>query len=202
MVTPINQMSDQKSGTKGRPALPLIILTFVLLVAAIWLLSTTYLKQREARQSLTWPSVEGIVIDHQLEKHTNREKSGYSESHVTHYVPVISYKYEVNGKNYTNKRITLENTEFETAKKANVYLAKYPIGMRMTVFYNPANPERAIVERTIPNPTVSYWLVGGTLCFSLVTLLAILFAVRKAYLAKGQQGAWKHTAFWKELRLG
>ncbi|MCA9263447.1 MAG: DUF3592 domain-containing protein [Planctomycetales bacterium] len=83
------------------------------------------------------------------------------------YAPVVIYKYTVDGQNYTNRRVSIwEKKDFGSKRQRDPSgkLKRYPKGMDVTVYYNPANPEEAILEKSLP------WTVYAGIMGSFVLL--------------------------------
>jgi hypothetical protein len=60
--------------------------------------------------------------------------------------PVVSYVYEVNGKQYTNDAIRILGQDFSRTS-AEAYASKYVPGTTRRCFSNPANPQQAVLTR-------------------------------------------------------
>jgi hypothetical protein len=72
------------------------------------------------------------------------ERSRY----LTTWRPVVSYVYEVDGKQYTNDVIRIINRDF-TRASAEAYASSQVPGSTRRCFYNPANPQDSVLERGI-----------------------------------------------------
>jgi hypothetical protein len=66
--------------------------------------------------------------------------------YLTTWHPVASYVYEVDGRQYTNDRIRIVGRDF-TRASAEAYASKYVPGATRRCFYNPANPQEAVLTR-------------------------------------------------------
>jgi len=74
----------------------------------------------------------------------------------------------VAGQEYKGDKITFGFTQgYGNYAKAQAALARYPLGAQVTVYYNPANPTDAVLERKAGGSTIS--LVLGII-FILVSL--------------------------------
>ncbi len=82
---------------------------------------------------------EGVIVKSQVKKVENQISYDY-------YYPLIEYEYSVNGKKYKSDRIFLSKLEsdYSTVKKI---VDKFPVGKKITIYYNPFNPEEAILKR-------------------------------------------------------
>jgi hypothetical protein len=69
----------------------------------------------------------------------------------TTYYPKVLYDYQVNGQTYRNdKRILGEEVSKGIRSWAEKDIEKYQRGATVPVYYNPANPREAVLERTAP----------------------------------------------------
>ena len=94
---------------------------------------------KDAAQS--WPHTSGTVVRSRVET----RRSGNSTSHY----PVVVYQYEVGGETYQSKTIKAGD-QFMSVRimgQADETVDRYPAGKRVTVYYNPANPKEAALER-------------------------------------------------------
>jgi hypothetical protein len=94
---------------------------------------------RRAAQS--WLSTTGTVRISSVQS----RRSGNSTSTF----PVVVYQYEVNGKTYQSQTIKA-GEQFMNVRifgQADATAARYPVGANVTVYFNPANPAEAALER-------------------------------------------------------
>lgn len=113
----------------------------------------------EVRVASKWPSVSGVVVQAETQvrmvkqmfirsgRRTKRRRPmGYR--FVERTFPNIVYEYEIAGETYTNNRVTIADYpgDFMVAET----IARYPVGTRVTVFYNPARRGEAVLERDLP----------------------------------------------------
>ena len=92
---------------------------------------------QSAKKKVTaqWPSTSGRVLSAQLYRPS-------SSGDISENEPIVSYEYAVDGRTYQCRRI-----KYGLTPKAAPALAKYKVGSQVAVFYNPANPADAILER-------------------------------------------------------
>ena len=127
--------------------------------AAVW--SGFELRDR-AQRMIRWPSVPGSVTG------TDIVADGTFEDGSAAYYPRISYKYVVAGKEYSSQRRSLINVGAGRFLRAGLRktVERYPVGSEVTVFYDPADPSEAILER--PDP-----VLGPTLLCAFGGMLAV-----------------------------
>jgi len=96
-----------------------------------------------ARKTLQWPSVDGIIEESKVSSDSND------------LLPHIKYCYSVEQQTF---RQVLEFSGDITPSQefAKSYVDKYPVGARVQVYYNPADPEIATLE---PGLGKGDWLV-------------------------------------------
>ena len=89
----------------------------------------------------------------------------------------IIYAYTVGGVNYVSDRVSMgARTSSSVAAMEQAQVRRYPVGKTVTVYYDPANPSQAVLERGVR----LVWLVWGS---------AALFAGLAVYLAQ-LPGGW------------
>ena len=101
-----------------------------------------YQQGNAARASAqSWPSTSGIVLTSSVQvRRSNRSRSEY---------PVVVYQYGVNGKSYQGQRIKASD-KFMSVRvfgEAQATVARYPVGSRVTVYYDPNNPSESALEK-------------------------------------------------------
>ena len=135
----------------------------LILVAAAW-------KTLQVRAAREWPSTAGKVmisaaevrdvkvLDSSREDGHRIDKRNFAN---------IVYEYAARGETLRNNRVSLgeDRGNFEVAET----LARYPVGKAVTVYYNPAHPHEAVLERDLPK---GLW---GCLGIATVIVLAIVF---------------------------
>jgi hypothetical protein len=91
-----------------------------------------------------WPSTPGRVLtsEQRWKEAEGTDRTGVAA--VGNY-PMVLYEYEVSGRKYRAHRLAL-GLEARNSEVAEV-LARYPVGAAVTVYYNPARPDAAILER-------------------------------------------------------
>lgn len=105
--------------------------------------------QLSAAKAKDWASTTGTVL-----LSTVQARRG-SKGHYANY-PVVVYQYRVGGMSYEGRKITpgLEWGGTGAEKVA----ARYPTGSQVTVYYNPANPAEALLDRKPPSAMIWLWV--------------------------------------------
>jgi hypothetical protein len=109
-------------------------------------------------RSASYPVVEGVVLGHK--KSVPEEKQPL----------VIEYAYEVNGERFTSNRYWYE--AFGTTVNDDDAAARFPVGARVAVSYNPADPADAVL---IPGLQGADVLAGWALVALHLLMLSFAF---------------------------
>ena len=120
------------------------IVEFLMFVTpGLFLLRRVWRDVRAVKASKSWPSVSGRVV------HTScrEEVIKGEESETTVYVPLIQYEYQVGGQTHRGTRIALSEENCASSEQAFELLGAFPAGHPVTVFYDPAKPGDAVLQR-------------------------------------------------------
>jgi hypothetical protein len=118
-----------------------ILCTAVPIGAVVWYLYNQNQKAKAVKQaSLSWLPTMGTVIKSRV------EVSGGENSTVS---PKVIYTYEVRGQLFQCDQIRAGDKFWSVSSSQTAYqtIDKYPEGLDVTVYYNPANPAEATLER-------------------------------------------------------
>ena len=92
-------------------------------------------QSKKKKQAAQWPATPGRVIQSQL--YWGKDADGKPSQEVA-----LTYEYAVNGQTLRSTRV-----KFGFAPNPNQTVQKYPVGAAVQVFYNPAKPTEAVLER-------------------------------------------------------
>jgi hypothetical protein len=94
-------------------------------------------------QAHRWPTAAGTITSSEVETETG----DHDERRVRLHSAAITYTYEVGGKSYESDQIELGGTR-ETNRPGEFerLVARYPMGKRVTVYYDPDDPATATLE--------------------------------------------------------
>ena len=127
-------------------------------VAAI-LIGIGAIIQSRAASSRKWPMVLGQVVASHVQASPGSEGG-------TVYEPAVTYAYDVGGRAYTSNRIAFGGFgSSSSVKSAQNHVNRYPAGSVVQVYYNPANPADATLERRAGQARFLF-AFGG--CFGLI----------------------------------
>ncbi len=124
------------------------LLQFCLLIAVLFsavILLALAAKLVEVYRARNWLTTTGTVTESKVQA---RKRQTMDEGTRFESEPRVTYEYEVGGKRYRASRISFG----EHIGGADVMptLARYAVGNEVQVYYNPTNPEEAILERELP----------------------------------------------------
>jgi hypothetical protein len=103
-----------------------------------------------------WPSVEGVVTRSALDA----SPAGFGDM-----VADFSYAYRVGGRDFECSRVAYASRCPSTAASRRL-IARFPVGRRLTVFYDPASPSSAVLERRAEPAAPSLAVLGATIAFA------------------------------------
>lgn len=82
----------------------------------------------------------------------------------TRYEPQVIYRYLANGNSHESKRLYVGDTVgYSGPGPAERILTRYPVGMPVTVYYNPNNPAEATLSPQTGWATTISWLMSAFL---------------------------------------
>jgi hypothetical protein len=130
-----------------------------ILAFGIYRIWSAYKTYKNIVASKEWPVTKGEVTAAKINQEWWWGKGGI------YYRPKITYRYSVLGNEQT-KRVRLESTKSE--EEAKEVLEMLPLGIDITVSYNPENPKDCVSEydeESIP------WLGLGAITFGIMIIL-------------------------------
>jgi len=122
-----------------------------------------FMLRKKAQASLQWPSSRGRVISSVLNRRQDSDGNQSEEAHIV-------YEYMVGGTSLQGNRIAFGGSGAGGARKS---AKRYPAGTTVDVYYDPAKPASAVLERSPGGATFVLLLVGGVFSIIGVVLLVI-----------------------------
>lgn len=116
----------------------------------------------QARRSRRWPSTLGTIT---------ASAPPLAPDAV---YPEVTYSYEVAGHTYTSGRIAFGSPSPNPAGTGDPATSRYGPGRAVTVYYDPANPADAVLERRDASPLL--WIIAA-IVFVLAAVFPILFVL-------------------------
>lgn len=141
------------------------LFAFVLGALLLWL---GWRGQQKVKASMSWPYVLGKVVAASVRQVVERGDADTRDT--THYVPFVQYEYQVGGQNYQGNRLAFQEKGYNSHKKAFNLVAAFPVGGPVSVFFDPANPQNAVLERKAHGNNVLL-VVGGILVLAAIASL-------------------------------
>ena len=136
-------------------------------VVAAWMFGSEILALRRSKQSESWPFTEGEVV-------SSHVKSRHDSDGDTSYSAAVRYEYEVNGTTYVSRTISFGRKLYFGRASAEDVAAMYPVGEKVTVYYDPNNPKIATLE---PGISVGSFIVLGLSAVFLIVGLWFLLSI-------------------------
>ena len=122
----------------------------------------------KGKASNSWPVCQGTVISSDIDQESKTDS--YEKQTVSYRANVV-YSYLVDGKAFRSNRIAFETYSTSQKGKALTIVNRYPAGEIITVYYDPANPNSAILEKGTGNTVYPAIVIAiGCLCAFLGTL--------------------------------
>ena len=132
----------------------ILVAALVFMGAAFFVLGIK--DHRLGKESVSWPSVQGTLTSESLSNRKKRAK--------------IFYQYEVNKVIYKNYRVNFQD---DRASKKRIR-DRYNPGDKLTVFYNPDDPEQSVLEPGATMTTLLIKIFGGIFCFLLAGVFLMM----------------------------
>lgn len=99
-------------------------------------------KAKASKAAKTWQNTSGTVKRSELSISHDTDSDGTSS---TTYAANVVYNYQVNELSYKNDALSFGKVS-AGRRKAEKKLAQYPVGSRLTVYYDPKDPAKAVLE--------------------------------------------------------
>lgn len=132
----------------------------------LFLLLFGFAQERQALATRIWPSAQGTVVASEVRSFT-QWKDGVQR---TLYTPGITYRFTVNGREYTSDRYSLgAETGWSTSRFAEKKVGGHPVGSPVTVYYNPKAPAESVLDRRLAGGWLVWALAFGLLALALVS---------------------------------
>ncbi|MDH3256532.1 MAG: DUF3592 domain-containing protein [Nitrospinota bacterium] len=101
----------------------------------------------KARSSQSWPTTEGTILKSEV-----ISKSNYNQGTSTYRANIV-YDYTVKARRYKGENVCLSyDVGTGSRSRAERRCSEYPVGRKVTVYYNPNNSSDACLERRADAP--------------------------------------------------
>jgi hypothetical protein len=128
---------------------------------------------RLGRASACWSRTEGHIVRVWVDERTGGEGE-------TTYYPHIEFRYEVGGEVYDGKEWTHHGL-VGTWENATAVCDRFPAGRKVDVFYDPADPVRAVLEQGVE---VKTYVIGMAIAAG-IGVAGILLMLHSAWTILG-----------------
>jgi hypothetical protein len=126
--------------------------------------------------SSSWPTTKAEIVFDDVDASTTTTRDRNRTRTSTTYGARVVFKYQVEGKvRYANTRRFGELAGSSDAEWAYEIADRYPSGAKFDVYYDPSDPNLAVLEPGIDSEV--YWISGAGLAFFLFGLAAALIIV-------------------------
>ena len=160
-----------------------LMLSLLMAGLALVLGSTGLDLRQQAEVTAGWSSTEGVIrsgklSSRQVSRSLLRPRGGRYL-----YSAQITYSYMVDGHSYESNQIGTAKSMMSWSRGSGgaayeaTWLAKYPEGMRVIVYYDPADPSNAVLERDAS--AVAYAFLAGASVFGLFGVGMLRSAIRQ-----------------------
>lgn len=109
-------------------------------------------------KSKRWPTAPGHVTGSGIVRQSSSSSRSTGSGPITNnytYKAEIVYKYDVEGETYVNNQVRMSDISSSNQRAAETTKARYPVGAEVTVYYDPNNTERSVLE---PGGSGGAWL--------------------------------------------
>lgn len=139
---------------------------FFLLGAAA--LGVGLVEVRAALAAEGWPTAEGVVESSEVRSEISEVRQNNRTRRMLVYAAAVTYRFTVDGTTHQGERIRFASFTSSSPELAERDVARFPVGSRVPVHYDPADPGQCVLERGIV-PT-SFLLPGLGVVFLLASL--------------------------------
>lgn len=141
----------------------------------VFLLYRGWQQRKLADASKSWPSVPGQVVESHVAAGWSEDSEGDRRRS---YTAEVTYSYQVNGQTFTSRQVSFgAKASHGKPEPAQAVVNTYAAGRAVTVYFDPANPAEAVLERRAGG-------LGITFVMGVVFLLiAVCMACPMAFMA-------------------
>jgi Protein of unknown function (DUF3592) len=161
----------------GVACLGIFVLVFAL--GGMYLVYLGIKNMRKAQVAQSWPYAAGQVTGVDVGESQSTDSDG--DRHTSYY-PIVRYAYVVNGQSFAGDKLAFgPRTGSGRLAKAQAMANRYTVGAPVTVYYNPENPEDAVLEKraagTMTTLIVGIVFLAVTVCLGLPIAFSLLFSL-------------------------
>ena len=140
-------MPCRNYGDEGVDVMKIIMLLFLLIGLGVFI--SSLLQIARALKCQTWPKITGVILNTTIKTTggTRGKPGGYATTSHS-YLPVIRYKYNVQGEEYVSDVRCLGDYAADE-QRAKEILSKYSKGEEVGVYYSPKNAKISVLETEV-----------------------------------------------------
>lgn len=142
------------------------VATFAGLMGLGALLLSVALWRRYVRAA-GWPVAPGVITASGIETKVGSIGTGGDRRRMTTYQANVEYSYTVDGQAFIGRRLTLDSSSSGSHDAAAAIVARYRVGAKVGVRYDPANPTDAALERSFTTVLIPFVLAIVLIAFAL-----------------------------------
>lgn len=121
---------------------------------------------QKARVSESWPQAQGEIVSSEVRRSDDENGSSYSGD--------VTFEYVVADSRYSSDNVSFGQYSGNRSHAEEI-VAKYPVGSRVTVYYDPEDVATAVLE---PGVTwSSYFLIGMGVLFTCIPIIIMPFTL-------------------------
>lgn len=98
---------------------------------------------QDRQASPQWPAVSGVIERCDAFPHL---QDPHQEGAHPQWRLALRYRYEVSGQTFTGNRLGAMARHYPDEAAVQAVCQRYPVGQRVQVFHDPAQPERSVLE--------------------------------------------------------
>jgi hypothetical protein len=128
-------------------------LSVILGLVGLWVLGLGLRRMAQASRSRRWPTAQGTLLSSTVAQRSapplrrdEDDEDAPPAPPQTLYRPQVEYRYSVGPQAFTGTSLALEELEVSSEEHARKHAARYVPGSPVTVYYDPQNPGRAVLE--------------------------------------------------------
>lgn len=154
----------------------IFVFLFFLLLLLGWF-TYSVIGDIKALQTYSWPKTRGTVISSEIKRGTSSKGS-------PKYSPLITYSYQIGTEEYQSNRYSSTNAR-GTSDWARQVVSRYPANRTITVYYNPKEPNKSVLETGLHSD--DYWMTLISSFFIFVVLFAFIKQLKKRRDGQGEE---------------
>jgi hypothetical protein len=131
-------------------------------------------KANQVRGAASWPSTRATITKSELRADHHRHSADVTK---VKNVPDIEYEFTLGGRVIKGNRIGVG----EIPDNIEATLDHYRVGTTVPVYYDPKNPENALLERGAPLPTAGLYAIAGGVFLVGLAVLALFWNISTVF---------------------